>query len=249
MMAFVAALQGFFFDAQPLVGDGAAAADLLHAVPAEFLDGPHRRRPTARCRRPRSCSVVEQTKGAGALRLRVATQDMSGDDVVKTDPPRRSATRAMRAQRLAAAGIVLAPGDAADHRLGAPGLGSRAPEAAARRQDRGRQRAERAPEPVPVRHSGNRRAAGSRSAAAAPARLRLPRRRSWRRCRATSSRRSRWWETALLLLICFTLFRRNFWMDRIVPPYRALPASEVVQRDRADQGSRCCCGCAWRPWT
>ena len=39
MMAFVAALQGFFFTTQPLVGDGAAAADLLHAVPAEFLDG------------------------------------------------------------------------------------------------------------------------------------------------------------------------------------------------------------------
>ena len=40
--------------------------------------------------------------------------------------------------------------------------------------------------------------------------------------------RNRWWETALLLLICFTLFRPNFWMDRIVPPYRALPASEVM---------------------
>src|SRR5262245_46292646 len=41
--------------------------------------------------------------------------------------------------------------------------------------------------------------------------------------------RNRWWETALLLLICFTLFRPNFWMDRIVPPYRTLPASEVVR--------------------
>jgi TRAP transporter 4TM/12TM fusion protein len=40
--------------------------------------------------------------------------------------------------------------------------------------------------------------------------------------------RSRWWETALLLLICFTLFRPNFWMDRVIPPYRALSASEVV---------------------
>jgi hypothetical protein len=40
--------------------------------------------------------------------------------------------------------------------------------------------------------------------------------------------RNRWWETALLLLICFTLFRPNFWMDRIIPPYRALPASEVM---------------------
>ena len=41
--------------------------------------------------------------------------------------------------------------------------------------------------------------------------------------------RNRWWETALLLLICFTLFRPNFWMDRIVPPYRALPAAEVMR--------------------
>jgi len=41
--------------------------------------------------------------------------------------------------------------------------------------------------------------------------------------------RNRWWETALLLLICFTLFRPNFWMDRIVPAYRELPASEVMR--------------------
>jgi TRAP transporter 4TM/12TM fusion protein len=40
---------------------------------------------------------------------------------------------------------------------------------------------------------------------------------------------SRWWETALLLLICFTLFRPNFWMDRIAPPLRLLPASEVTR--------------------
>ena len=41
--------------------------------------------------------------------------------------------------------------------------------------------------------------------------------------------RNRWWETALLLLICFTLFRPNFWMDRIVPPLRELPASQVMR--------------------
>ena len=50
--------------------------------------------------------------------------------------------------------------------------------------------------------------------------------------------RNRWWETALLLLICFTLFRPNFWMDRIVPPYRALPASQVMSVVDADQGRR-----------
>jgi len=41
--------------------------------------------------------------------------------------------------------------------------------------------------------------------------------------------RNRWWETALLLIICFTLFRPNFWMDRILPPYRILPAAEVMR--------------------
>ena len=39
---------------------------------------------------------------------------------------------------------------------------------------------------------------------------------------------NRWWETALLLLICFTLFRPNFWMDRVIPPYQTLPASQVM---------------------
>src|SRR5581483_3233892 len=40
--------------------------------------------------------------------------------------------------------------------------------------------------------------------------------------------RNRAWEAVLLLLICFTLYRPNFWMDRIVPPYRDVPASEVM---------------------
>jgi TRAP transporter 4TM/12TM fusion protein len=39
---------------------------------------------------------------------------------------------------------------------------------------------------------------------------------------------NRWWETILLLLICFTLFRPNFWMDRVIPPYETLPASQVI---------------------
>jgi uncharacterized protein DUF3394/tripartite ATP-independent transporter DctM subunit len=39
---------------------------------------------------------------------------------------------------------------------------------------------------------------------------------------------NRWWETALLLLICFTLFRPNFWMDRVIPPLRELPAAQVM---------------------
>jgi hypothetical protein len=40
--------------------------------------------------------------------------------------------------------------------------------------------------------------------------------------------RNRWWETALLLVICFTLFRPNFFMDRIYPPLRDLPASQAM---------------------
>jgi TRAP transporter 4TM/12TM fusion protein len=39
---------------------------------------------------------------------------------------------------------------------------------------------------------------------------------------------NRWWETAVLLLVCFTLFRPNFWMDRIIPPYHTVPGSQVM---------------------
>jgi TRAP transporter 4TM/12TM fusion protein len=49
--------------------------------------------------------------------------------------------------------------------------------------------------------------------------------------------RNRWWETALLLLICFTLFRPNFWMDRIVPPLRDLPASQAMRVIDETQGA------------
>jgi MYXO-CTERM domain-containing protein len=41
--------------------------------------------------------------------------------------------------------------------------------------------------------------------------------------------RNRLWEGALLLLVCFTLYRPNFWMDRIVPPFRELPAGQVMR--------------------
>jgi TRAP transporter 4TM/12TM fusion protein len=49
--------------------------------------------------------------------------------------------------------------------------------------------------------------------------------------------RNRWWETALLLLACFTLFRPNFWMDRIAPPLRDLPASQVMSVIDGTQGA------------
>jgi hypothetical protein len=42
-------------------------------------------------------------------------------------------------------------------------------------------------------------------------------------------RRSRLWETAALLLICFTLFRPSFWMDFIEPQRVERPGSELAQ--------------------
>jgi TRAP transporter 4TM/12TM fusion protein len=39
---------------------------------------------------------------------------------------------------------------------------------------------------------------------------------------------NRVWETALLLLICFTLFRPQFWMDMIYPPFNSEPAARVA---------------------
>ncbi|WP_043529894.1 TRAP transporter permease [Litchfieldella xinjiangensis] len=41
--------------------------------------------------------------------------------------------------------------------------------------------------------------------------------------------RSRWYESLLLLLVAFTLFRPGFWMDIIHDPYRSVPPSEFVQ--------------------
>jgi len=41
--------------------------------------------------------------------------------------------------------------------------------------------------------------------------------------------RNRWWETAVLLLVCFTLFRPHFWMDLVAPPFRSLPGAEITR--------------------
>lgn len=40
--------------------------------------------------------------------------------------------------------------------------------------------------------------------------------------------RSRIYESVLLLLVAFTLFRPGFWMDRIVPPYEETPPTELA---------------------
>lgn len=41
--------------------------------------------------------------------------------------------------------------------------------------------------------------------------------------------KNRIWETVMLLLIAFTLFRPDFWLNRIDPPFRIYPGGEVVQ--------------------
>ncbi|MGQ4879781.1 TRAP transporter permease [Billgrantia sp. LNSP4103-1] len=41
--------------------------------------------------------------------------------------------------------------------------------------------------------------------------------------------RNRWYESILLLLVAFTLFRPGFWMDRIHDPYESVPPSQFAQ--------------------
>ena len=41
--------------------------------------------------------------------------------------------------------------------------------------------------------------------------------------------RSKWYETAIMLLIAFSFFRPNFWMDMIYPPYTKAAATDLMQ--------------------
>ncbi|KXS53329.1 MAG: TRAP transporter, 4TM/12TM fusion protein [Marinobacter sp. T13-3] len=41
--------------------------------------------------------------------------------------------------------------------------------------------------------------------------------------------KTRWWETVLLLLITFTLFRPGYWWDMVYPPTEDRPATEIYQ--------------------
>jgi TRAP transporter 4TM/12TM fusion protein len=41
--------------------------------------------------------------------------------------------------------------------------------------------------------------------------------------------RSRLWESLVLILIAFTLFRPGFWWDMVQPPYRTAPATEIAE--------------------
>ncbi|MEP0074093.1 MAG: TRAP transporter permease [Marinomonas sp.] len=43
--------------------------------------------------------------------------------------------------------------------------------------------------------------------------------------------KSKKWETALLLLIAFSIFRPNFWIDKMVEPYRYMAMSEFLKQD------------------
>ena len=53
--------------------------------------------------------------------------------------------------------------------------------------------------------------------------------------------RSKLWESAALLLVCFTLFRPGFWMDMVYPPFKDVPGTqlfEVVGKAPADDRLR-----------
>ena len=45
--------------------------------------------------------------------------------------------------------------------------------------------------------------------------------------------RNRWWETVALLLICFTLFRPGFWINRLYPPAPERAPAELSQQVEA----------------
>ncbi|NIR97742.1 MAG: DUF3394 domain-containing protein, partial [Gammaproteobacteria bacterium] len=48
--------------------------------------------------------------------------------------------------------------------------------------------------------------------------------------------RNRIWETVVLLLVAFTLFRPGFWLDRVSPPFDIIPGAEV-ERIAAEQAA------------
>ncbi|MCS2609796.1 TRAP transporter permease [Halomonas dongshanensis] len=50
--------------------------------------------------------------------------------------------------------------------------------------------------------------------------------------------RSRWYESILLLLVAFTLFRPGYWMDRIHDPYESVPPAQFAEAlERVDEDS------------
>jgi hypothetical protein len=50
--------------------------------------------------------------------------------------------------------------------------------------------------------------------------------------------RSRWYESVLLLLVAFSLFRPGFWMDMVHDPYQDIPPAQLAQAlDGVEDGS------------
>ncbi|WP_372827163.1 TRAP transporter permease [Polaromonas sp.] len=51
--------------------------------------------------------------------------------------------------------------------------------------------------------------------------------------------RSRLWESVVLLLVTFTLFRPGYWWDMVYPPYREVPAVQLIELvGQAEAGAR-----------
>lgn len=51
--------------------------------------------------------------------------------------------------------------------------------------------------------------------------------------------RSKWWETAALVLVVFTLFRPDYWINQVSDPFEHRPASEFMQHlGEAPEGTR-----------
>ena len=51
--------------------------------------------------------------------------------------------------------------------------------------------------------------------------------------------RNRWYETIIMLVVAFSLFRPNFWMDMVYPPYNTVSPTDLMQRvENAREGKR-----------
>ncbi|PYF82462.1 TRAP transporter 4TM/12TM fusion protein [Marinomonas alcarazii] len=44
--------------------------------------------------------------------------------------------------------------------------------------------------------------------------------------------KNKWWESALLLLIAFSIFRPGFWIDKVVEPYQYVAMSEFLEQNQ-----------------
>ena len=51
--------------------------------------------------------------------------------------------------------------------------------------------------------------------------------------------RSKWYETIIMLVVAFSLFRPNFWMDMMYPPYNTVTSADLMERvENARDGKR-----------